>query len=517
MAGLRSWSVPLALFIVSITAYGGMVSMQHRHGNLGTTVVAEFLAWFGLAFAAYAGVVFWLERWWRDNGRAGSPSRSGIREFYLLAAIWGGACLFRWLLLQTFPTLSSDVFRYMWDGHVTANGVSPYEFPIDAAQLDWLDVPFRSQANHAWMASPYMPAAQWFFAAIAFFYPLDPLSFQTAAILFDLATAFILSRLLVFAGLPAHRLFIYLWNPLVIVETAQGAHLDALMVLLMMLAVFAMLGLPFSGGRALQAGSPRTVAAGPAFSVLAPALLALATLTKLIPVLLTPIFWWRWNWGSRLLYGYLTLAMLVSPALRAGWGWTGELDGRGLFGALRIYTKQWKFNSGLFRWLENWLESMGIGDPMVQAQEITYFLLFLLLLSLWWRFPRVQTDVRTTLRWLAVPMGGYLLLTTTVHPWYLLALLPFLPFLAPGNDEPTRFWLWMLPWLWLSGSIALSYFTYINPENLQDLDWVRLSEWLPTLGLLGIALIWGSGKPFSLSGIFAQKKTENPMASQPEP
>ena len=98
MAGLRSWSVPLSLFIISVSAYGGMVSMQYRHGNLGTTEVAEFLAWFGLAFAAYAGAVFWLERWWRDNGRAGSPSRSGIREFYLLAAIWeelassGGCC-----------------------------------------------------------------------------------------------------------------------------------------------------------------------------------------------------------------------------------------------------------------------------------------------------------------------------------------------------------------------------------------------------------------------------------------
>ena len=509
MAGLRSWSIPLALFVVSLSAYGGMVSMQLRHGNLGTTEIAEFLAWFGLAFAAYAGAVFWLERWWRARGRAGPPSRWRFREFYLLAAIWGGACLFRWLLLQTFPTLSSDVFRYMWDGYVTANGVSPYAFPIDASQLDWLDAPFRAQANHAWMASPYMPAAQWFFAAIALFYPLDPQSFQTSAVLFDLATAVIISRLLVLADLPAHRLSIYLWNPLVIVETAQGAHVDALMVLLMMLAVFAMLGLPNSSTRATQTDNLRTVPARPAFSLLTPALLALATLTKLIPGILAPVFWWRWNWGSRLLYGYLTVAMLVSPALRAGWGLTGELDGRGLFGALRIYNKQWKFNSGVFRWLENWLKDMGIGDAMVQAQEITYFLLFLLLLYLWWRFPRGQTDVRATLRWLAVPVGGYLLLTTTVHPWYLLSLMPFLPFLAPADDEPKRFWLRPLPWLWLSGSIALSYFTYIEPENLSDLDWVRMTEWLPTLGLLGIALFWGSEKPGRLHGIYAKKEAES--------
>ncbi len=509
MAGLRYWSIPLSLLIVSLAAYGGMVSMQLRHGNLGTTEVAEFLAWFGLAFAAYAGAIFWLERWWQARRRADSPSRPRFRGFYLLAAIWGGAILFRWLLLQTFPTLSSDVFRYMWDGHVTVNGVSPYAFPIDASQLDWLDVPFRSQANHAWMASPYMPAAQWFFAAIAQFYPLDPQSFQTSAVLFDLATAFIISKLLLLAGLPSHRLFIYLWNPLVIVETAQGAHVDALMVMLMMLAVYAMLSMSASSSRATQPNNPRTVSAKPAFALLSPALLALATLTKLIPGILAPVFWWRWNWGSRLLYVYLTFAMLVSPALRAGWGLTGELDGRGLFGALRIYNKQWNFNSGIFLWLQNWLETMGIGEPMVQSQEITYFLLFLLLLYLWWRFPRSQTDLRSTLRWLAVPVGGYLLLTTTVHPWYLLTLMPFLPFLGPADNEPARLWLVPLPWLWLSGAIALSYVTYIDPENLRELDWVRLTEWLPTLGLLGIALLWGSEKPVRLPGIFAGKEAES--------
>ena len=494
MTRLRSLSLPLSLLVVSTFAYGGMVSMQIRHGNLGTTEIAEFLVWFGMAFAAYAISVFWLERWWHRGRQEGAASPSGVSQFYLLAWIWCGGFLFRWLVLQTFPTLSSDVFRYMWDGHIAVNGVSPYAYPIDASQLDWLDVPFRAQANHAWMASPYMPAAQWFFTAIAFFYPLDPDSFQVAAVLFDLGTAFILTKLLATVGLPYHRLLIYLWNPLVIVETAQGAHVDALMVFLIMLAVYAMVLSAKADGGNRQAARRIAGSRRSAFSLLAPALLALATLTKLIPMFLTPIFWWRWNWGSRLLYGYLTVGMLVSPALRAGWGLSGELDGRGLFGALRIYNAQWHFNSGLFRWLENWLESMGIADPMAQAQEISYFLMFLLLLGVWRQVRHFKSDLRAVLRWMAVPLGGYLLLATTVHPWYLLALLPFLPILAPGDDEPKRRWLLPLPWLWLSGIVALSYVTYLDPENLRDLDWVRLLEWLPTLLLLGIALFWGFGK-----------------------
>lgn len=497
MTRLRSLSLPLSLLVVSTFAYGGMVSMQVRHGNLGTTQVAEFLVWFGMAFSAYATSVFWLERWWHRTRQERAASPSGVTHFYLLAWIWFGGFLFRWLLLQTFPTLSSDVFRYMWDGHIAVNGVSPYAYPIDASQLDRLDVPFRAQANHAWMASPYMPAAQWFFAAVAFFYPLDPHSFQVAAVLFDLGTAFILTKLLAAAGLPSHRLLIYLWNPLVIVETAQGAHVDALMVFLIVLAVYAMVLSAKAGVGGRQAASKTAGSWRPSFSLLAPALLALATLTKPIPVFLTPVFWWRWNWGSRLLYVYLTVGMLVSPALRAGWGLEGGLDGRGLFGALRIYNAQWNFNSGLFRWLEDWLESMGIADPMVQAQEISYFLMFLLLLFVWRQFRRVNSDLRAVLRWLSVPLGGYLLLATTIHPWYLLALVPFLPFLGPGDDEPQRLWLWPLPWLWLSGIVTLSYLTYIDPENLIDLDWVRLVEWLPTLCLLGIALFWGFNRqPF---------------------
>ena len=509
MASLRFWSIPLTLFALSLFSYVGIVSMQLRHGNLSGPVVFEFLTWFGLAFVAYAATILWLERWWRAARPARSHSQPGLRAFFLLAGLWAGGCLFRWLLLKTYPTLSSDVFRYMWDAHVAVNGVSPYAYPISAAQLDWLDIPFRAQVDHAYMATPYMPAAQWFFAAIALLYPLEPLSFQTAAILFDLSTAFILSRLLALAGLPAHRLLIYLWNPLVIVETAQGAHVDALMVTLMMLAVYAICSRTNSPAPAPQDARPAPGAAPPPFSVLTPALLALATLTKLIPLLLTPLFWWRWNWGSRLLYAYLVIAMLVSPALRAGWGVTGELDGRGLFGALRIYKESWNFNSGPFHWLKMWLIEMGVNDPMAQAQEITYFLFFLLLLGVWIRSRRSRRDLQATLRWMAIPLAGYLLLTATVHPWYLLPLMPFLPLWTPRSNESMRVWLWPLPWLWLSGALALSYVTYTDPAELREYEWVRQWEWLPTLGLLGLALLSSALFRPKNSGHAAESATEN--------
>lgn len=454
--------IPLTLFCLSLLAYSGMVSMQFRHGKLGEQVVLEFLYWYGLAFVGYAGAVLWMEC-------QGNAPRGWL---------WGGGCLFRLLLLLTVPTLSTDVYRYLWDGHVLLNGVSPYRFPINAAELDGLDIPIRALANHTWMASPYMPVAQWFFAAVAFFFPLKPISLQIASILFDLTTALLLVRLLALARLPQHRLLLYLWNPLVVVEVAHGAHVDAWMVVLMMAAVTAM-------AYKLQArGTGIALCA-----VLSPVLLALATLTKLIPILLTPVVWWRWSWRQRLVYAVLTVGLLLPQGLQAGWGLSGTLDGRGLFGALRIYRDRWNFNSGLFHWLERWLMDVGVANYHEWARETVLGVLTALLLWVWLQARRDQHDLRATLRWLAVPLASYILLTTTVHPWYLLILLPFIPLLTPGPDEPPQFWLWASPWLWLSGTLTLSYITYIDPNNLREFEWVRHWEYLPTLCLTLLALV----------------------------
>ncbi len=93
------------------------------------------------------------------------------------------------------------------------------------------------------------------------------------------------------------------------------------------------------------------------------------------------------------------------------------------------------------------------------------------------------------LRLMSLPMMAYILLTTTVHPWYLLIVLVFVPFLAPGPAEPRWGWLAVVPWIYLSAALPLSYVTYLNPLDLREYEWVRTVEWLPTMGLL---VMWGA-------------------------
>lgn len=453
----RQWGLLLCA-ATAVLAYGGMVRLHLLHGTLREGYVPQTIAWYLLAFGAYLGALLWAE--WHGN--------------VAMRGVWATAVLFRLLLLFTTPTLSDDVYRYLWDGYVAHNGVSPYAYPINAPALDFLDIPQRAQANNAWMASPYLPAAQLVFFGLTFAFPLRPLALQIGMVIFDLLSAFLIARLLALASLPRRRLLIYLWNPLVIVEVAHSAHIDAWMILLTLTAVWLTLAQRSSSGTWR--------------SLLAPVFLALATLTKIIPVLLLPLFFWRWRWRQVAAYGLVIVALLIPAGVHAGWGLTGELDGKGLFGALRIYQRYWNFNSGIFHWLEKGLGAPGFGAPSLVAQLAVLVMMLLVMLVVWWR-ARCLENERTVLRLAAVPFMAYLLFNTTVHPWYMLILVAFLPFLPPGKNEPRWRWTAVVPWLYLSGALIFSYLTYLDPLNFAELEWVRRLQWGPTLVFVLVTLV----------------------------
>jgi hypothetical protein len=399
--------------------------------------------------------------------------------------IWGLALAFRVTLLFTTPALSDDVWRYVWDGRLANAGVSPYGLPVDSPLLDAYDSPQRTLVNNNWMASPYLPVAQVLFAAVYRLAPDNALAFQLVAVLFELLTGVLVMDLLRRLEMPRTRVLIYLWNPLVVVEFAHGAHVvDALMIFLMMAALWALI--------ALSSATAYTRS-----RLLSAVTLAGATLTKALPALLLPVVGPRWGWRYLLLYVGLVLAVATAFAMGPGWGLMGPLDGTGLFGAIRIYAAYWNYNGGLYHWLEVLLSGYPtpgavpvevVGPGPIRAAKLTSLgVLGLVLVAVWHRSRRCEDDL-AFLRLAAAPLTAYLLLATTVHPWYLSLIVPFFPFLTPRHLEERKISRYLLPGIYATAVVALSYLTYLDPAFPREYDAVRLVEYVP----LYLMLIWAA-------------------------
>jgi alpha-1,6-mannosyltransferase len=301
-------------------------------------------------------------------------------------------------------------------------------------------------------------------------------SSPVAAVLLDLLTGWLVIDLLHRLDLPRMRALIYLWHPLVAVESAHGAHIvDALMVCLIMITLWL-----------LVARRAR---------VLSAVVLAAATLTKGLPALLLPIVVRRWKLGPTIFYGSLVVAVCALFALGAGWGLTGPLDGKGLFGALRIYGSLWNYNSGLYHWIEVLVSGYPTAgavpqeivgpEPILVTKLIVSAALLTVLGITWYKVRQIEDDL-SLLRLAMVPLAAYLLLTTTVHPWYVTLVIPLLPFLTPRASEAPKLNRRLLPWLYFALAVAFSYLTYLDVENLREYDSARLLEYVP----LYLLLIW---------------------------
>ena len=453
-------------------------------GLLGANVI-QFILFFLVATAAYVLAVFYLDGATLD-----------------LKAIWGFAILFRVILLFTYPSLSDDVYRYAWEGHLMTSGVSPYLYPVNSALLDAYNTTLRSLVNHNWMASPYLPIAQFYFMLVNWLAPQNVKAFQAAACLCDLGIGWLIMDMLRMLTLARQRGLVYLWNPLVIVEFSHAAHIDAWMMLLVFLCFWFLVK-----ARPGERGEPG-YKWGAAFA------LALAILTKGLPVLFLPFVFRRLGWLRILGAGAVVVGVSALFARGAGWGITGWVNnGTGLFGALRIYLLEWNYNSGLYHWLETGLTgyttarnvpvNVFTGLPILFAKVMASLLLGLSLffagLVAWLKDnPAMADHQKRTIQMLRLASVGvmvYLLFATTVHPWYVTFIVPFLPFWLPAQDEEVRVGRFFWPWLYFSCIVVLAYSTYIQPGEFQEFDIVRLVEYIPLYLLLAWACAGIVAKP----------------------
>jgi len=385
-------------------------------------VIPGFLVHFYLLFALYLGSVWSVFRG-RADGRV------------MTTVLIGFSVAFRIILLSTQPVLSDDIYRYVWDGKVQAAGINPYLYPPESPELSHLrDDTIYPRINRPWARTIYPPGAQRLFRWIYAAKP-DSVVFMKATIAAcDLLTILLLMRLLRVAGLPPGRAIVYAWHPLALFELAGSGHLDGLMI------PFALLCLLFLERR-------RDGWAGAA--------LGAAAAIKLYPALLIPAVVRRH--GPRL----LVPATILVGLLYLSYVWTA---GPRVLGFLPQYISdpEERFNSG-----PGALLAYALGLLTPYPAQVAYGALALALLAVGLRGTRTQDrSLHATIAEVLLLFGTFVTFAQTVHPWYVLWVLPFLA-IRPSAC-----------WLYLSGAIAISYVKYTD-EHLRMPLWAGILEYLP--------------------------------------
>lgn len=375
---------------------GALVALGHLPGAADTPLPA--LALWGAAWAGHLLV-------WRRLARGGEASG---RERILL---WSAGVAVRLALLPLLPHFSNDVWRYLWDGWVSVHGVNPFLHPPGAAALDGLATAWRPLINHPSVPTIYPPGAQIVFHLLALLGP-SLLLFKAAWTAADLGVALLLDRTARRRGdASAVPLWLWLGSPLVLVEVAWSGHLEPLALLPVAAAL--LLAARSAPRKSDGGGRPRGLAAG--------ALLGLGASVKLAPLAAVPALARRRGLGAA------ALALLVPLLLYLPYSGAGSA----VFAGLGEYTSRWAFNGGLFPLLAGI-----VGDVAARRAALAVPAGIALLAAVRrWRLER--TLLRTA--------GAALLLSPTVHPWYLLWVLPFAALLRRR------------PWILWTATVFLAY------------------------------------------------------------
>jgi hypothetical protein len=202
----------------------------------------------------------------------------------------------RCLLLPGTP-VSTDLFRYIWDGRVQAAGINPFlHVPNDAALSGLRDTaiyPYINRADYA--PTIYPPSSQIVFYLITRISE-TPIAMKAAMMAFEGVAVWTMLQLLVARGLPRSRILVYVWHPLPLWEFARSGHVDIVAIAFLMLAFLASeRRSPMLAGIALGAG----------------------VLVKYFSVVTAPALYKRWNW--RLPVGFIvTIIALYLPYIGVG-------------------------------------------------------------------------------------------------------------------------------------------------------------------------------------------------------
>jgi alpha-1,6-mannosyltransferase len=315
------------------------------------------------------------------------------------------------LCMASFPALSDDVYRFMWDGELLFNGVNPYAYlPSSIIEIHLNPVFGR------WYPELNSPA----------YYSVYPFTCQAIFLLgtvlgklgispvFGMKLIYTIIHLVGFVyaskiasryHIDKSRLYWYYLNPLVLVEGIGNVHAEVVMVALTLAAIHFLLDQRW---------------------LWAALLYSLAIATKLTVLMLLP-FMFYYLWSSKqykfIFYTMVITAMLFLPLVldKGITGFASSLD---------LYFRKFEFNASLYYILRyvgrviTGYNQIAIIGPLLSLMTIYVIAKFSFDRSHWPMNVQSLSSIAVTI------LTTHLLCSTTVHPWYLITILIFSVFMG---------------------------------------------------------------------------------------
>jgi hypothetical protein len=300
-----------------------------------------------------------------------------------------------------FPNLSDDVYRFFWDGILLQNGISPYR-DLPSIMIEMRNFPKALLDIFPLLNSPdyysiYPPINQVFFYLSAF--SDDIVGFAIA-----LKLIYAVFHFLAWFGwdkyISKNKFYLlYFANPLVIIEGIGNLHVEIVMIAFL-IATY------------ISIGHHKPSLAG--------LFLALAVSVKLLPLMLLPYLVLKYKKNHQLnpfLISFIITCLVCFLPLML------SLDIGNLIKSVDLYFRKFEFNASIY-YIERWLGFRMSGYNQINLIGPLNGLVTMIII-LYFSYKNSNSDENNFLKMGYISFMVYLLLATTVHPWYIMTPLFF--------------------------------------------------------------------------------------------
>ena len=408
------------------------------------------------------------------------------------------AVVFRLVFIFALPNLSQDYFRFIWDGRLIAEGWNPYQYiPNELIEIKDFSIAQSRElikgmgSLSAGNYSNYPPLNQLIFAVSGWLTSSSILGsviiFRLIIILADIGTLIFGRKLLRSMGIPEHRIFWYILNPFIIIEMTGNLHFESVMVFFLVLSLYLLHKEKW---------------------FLSAIILGLSISIKLLPLMFLPLLF-KYFCGASTALSQTTLSVGNEPTAESSHPERSRrIDGiwklmlyyvlcittvlvsfipfysaevvSNFLSSVGLWFGKFEFNASIYyiiRWIGFQVKGYNIIETLGKVLPLITFLIILGL-----TFFRKYQNTKQLLTNMLFAVTGYLLLSTTVHPWYLA-----IPLVLSVFTEMKYVIVWTVV-------IMLSYYAYSNPEYQESL-WLIAFEYIIVLTFFIQDLLKPAQKP----------------------